>query len=184
MNKIIPITILLLFSNLFAQTDETKVKLGVGVTFGKDIIYQTSGIPLELPSFGTIYFPIDIYSNFRIEPEIAYYSKSVNISSNSIIKTGVGLFKVFSYSNSNILLGGRIGFIYNLIKNENTGDHSEIDYFYGLSAGGEYYFSNHISVGGEAQINNILRSSYDENEDDFKSLFNTRGLFVLRFYFN
>ena len=128
-------------------------------------------------------------ANFRIEPEVGFYRYGVdrdgNQSALSNLRLGVGLFQIKSFENSKIHVGGRTGIYHNSLSYKNSqesDDSSKDDFFVGFAVGGEYLFSSHISLGGEAQLNYIKPGDYDDDGPSI-SLISTRSMIVLRVYF-
>lgn len=185
-----------LFSfNLLAQQDDSLFtrKFGLGVTFGKDFTFLNNDELVTYPvTFGNIYLPIDFSPIFRIEPEIGYYriknKRGSFESTTSNLRIGIGLFFIQRYKKSIIQIGGRAGLIKNSYSSkssypDNNSDRTKEDYYFGLTSGGEYLFTNHLSLGGEAQLNYIKFDNYDDNDDSSIYIISTRALVILRFYF-
>jgi hypothetical protein len=187
------IIFIILSFNLVAQQDSIQFKptFGIGVTFGQDLNmisdFELTSYPMTL---GNIYFPIYITPKFRLEPEIGYYRFKNDLNgykyTTSNLRIGVGLFSITKYENSIIQIGGRVGIIHTSfsfsypIENE---EDSKDDFYIGIATGGEYLFSKHISIGGEAQINYISIGSYNDEDEPTLNIISTRALIILRIYY-
>lgn len=158
-----------LVSNLIhAQEKENRV--GIGISIGKEIMFEEGTFTLlDFPSF---YVTFILSSHFRVEPEIGYYRYSSSWSdpysegksSYGILSVGCGLFYTIRKEKVDIYYGARLGFIrtssyYKSSWNEWNGttetDRSRVDFYIGPALGGEYFFTKHLSLGGEIQLNYI-----------------------------
>jgi len=188
--------------NVYAQQDSMacETQFGVGVTFGKEFSLTNYSQVIYYPvSVTNIYFTFDISPVLRIEPEIGIFrthseydeQSDVTFETTSYnIRYGIGIFYKKIYEDTKILIGGRLGTIHNRAtsefsstfgddKDENTRD----DFYFGFATGGEYMLSDHLSIGGEAQLNYIIVGSENNNDDYYQSIFATRTLVILRFYY-
>ena len=147
--------------------------------------------------------------NFRIEPEIGFFRSSSEIEQNgdngsydskSTLKSfhvGVGIFPMVSQEKSKLYYGARLGIIRNSSSRESSysyegysdsdEDSNKASGFYvAPTIGGEYFLSNHFSLGGEAQLR---YSTFSEEGDDNNnaelsaSSTATKALIFIRFYF-
>jgi hypothetical protein len=196
MKKYSFLLITLFSASLFAQqeNDSFRSSFGLGVTFGKDFAYSFNEELYIYPlTFGNIYFPIDLTPKFRFEPEFGYYrSKSTDGYFESIRSTfrfGIGLFSIQRNKKSLIQIGARVGIIKNNSSEKYPNgsdydyDRSKTDCYFGFATGGEYLFSKHVSLGGEAQLNYINLGNYYEYVETSTYLIATRTLIILRFYY-
>ena len=200
--KKISILVFILFAiNVYAQQDSTanKTTFGVGVSFGKDYLISSSATIFYPVSLTNIYLTIDISPTLRIEPEIGLlrshseydYMGDTQFEMTSYnLRYGVGIFYKNNYQDTKILIGGRIGTIHNRSTSEYSSDFgnnddtdTRDDFYLGFATGGEYMFSDHLSIGGEAQLNYIILGSNSNNDDTYESLLSTRALVILRFYY-
>jgi|GEM_PF-852069 len=172
-----------------AFSRENSPSIGLGVSLGKEFVptyaYQSSRhyYNLGMPSvdFPSIYIPITVSRSFRIEPEIGFWNYSTLSGTSEyrywILRIGLGMF----------LLRGkeRTGYYYGIrssvnLNSEPAGAGSgKTDFFIGPALGGEYLFSKHFSLGGEAQLNFV---SYYTNMNSESSL-STKTVLFLRWYF-
>jgi hypothetical protein len=163
----------LAFQAASAQDQEPRM-FGIGVSLNPSSLISISEEvqPFFLPiGFTNFYFPINVSRNFRVEPEGGIFTISASnvsidpfigrsASSSSFLRLGLGLFYVMPLQSAfNAYIGPRIGMLSQSSTRTSTGSDdrkmSERDLFLGGAAGGEYFFSQHFSLGGEAQINYI-----------------------------
>jgi Outer membrane protein beta-barrel domain len=202
MRKILFLMFTLFAVNVYAQQDSIvyETQFGVGVTFGKEYSLTNNSQVIYYPiSITNIYFTIDISPVLRIEPEFGIFrthseydqQSDITFETTSYnIRYGVGIFYKQNYEDTKILIGGRIGTIHNRSSSEfssNFGDDKDEstsdDFYLGFATGGEYMLSDHISIGGEAQLNYIILGSENNNDDYYQSILATRTLVILRFYY-
>jgi len=93
------------------QAQEKESSIGFGVSLGKEL-YMGGLTLLDFPS---LYMPITLSSNFRIEPEIGYYRYFGEFEDQETIETyltvGCGIFLISRKGKTNIYYGLRLGFI-------------------------------------------------------------------------
>jgi hypothetical protein len=173
--------------NSYAQSEK---KVGIGIVLfdvQKLLEFSASGGEYTINTISIIY---ETSPTFRIEPEIGYFNGSQEISNGmtqehkiTSWRIGVGILPQKPYEKFTLYYGARVGYI-----NENIEDESKANgYYIAPALGGEYFFSNHFSLGGEAQV--VYISATTEPEDDYEnwesklSVVNTRALAFVRFYF-
>jgi hypothetical protein len=139
----------------------------------------------------SIYLPV-VTPSFRLEPEIGLLrgsSSDDNFESTSTaFSVGSGLFLNRPVEASTMLYGGvRLGavFLSESFESEfgDDDDESRTDFFVGPAAGGEHFFSEHFSLGGEAQVLYTSFGEEDEEDDVSSSVLRTRAIFFVRWYF-
>lgn len=147
------------------------------------------------------------HKNFRVEPEIGYYSSKVyDISlkedlADKSLHLGLGIYGMINKGATNIYLGFRAAtvkfteefvnfdfpttppFVLTTSKDELVSKQLLV----GIVIGGEYLFSNHFSFGGEigfkrSTYHSNTETGHNHNEDTTTYLLTDSGLFV-RFYF-
>jgi hypothetical protein len=105
-----------------------------------------------------IYVPININSDFRVEPYLYHYkydtdykNPAVNDYNYSSTEVGLGLFKVNPAAESiNVLIGARLGY-YEYESDWGPGSYSDSDgYSIAPTLGFEYFMAPNLSVGAEA----------------------------------
>jgi len=180
-----------LYLSNFLHAQEERSRIGIGVSIGKEVL-AAEGMQLTLFDFPTFYLPISLSSNFRFEPEIGYYrysgSGEYGKESNSILSIGCGIFFMTRKGKVDIYYGARLGFMstsysYRYTWNglESDSD-SKTDFYIGPAIGGEYFFTKHLTLGGEIQFNYISIGQWDDGEDS-ESAIRTKPLIFVRWYF-
>lgn len=179
------------FSSSIAQSSN---KFGVGIAlFDIQQLWETA---ISDGWNATITFPIETSPKFRLEPEIGYY-KATEENDNptrehtvSSFRIGLGVFPQKTYEDFTLYYGVRVGYI----SQTQTSTISELNvdyeettsgFFIAPALGGEHYFSEHFSIGGEAQLvyASLDSERKDSNDKSNLSYFNTRALIFFRFYF-
>ena len=197
-SKLIKITILtglsfiVLISTAFGQS-----KFGISIPLGGAInLFVGDGI-VSLPvSFITP--RITLQSDARkIEIGIGFIrtnSKSddpdFTFESNvTSLNLHVGVSKVTKFDDSAIYIGGQIGIIRNSSSSSfsssfgsDSNEESFNHWFLGPILGGEHFFSEHASLGGEVQFN-YIKIGQVENSNSSGSLISTNVVLLFRFYF-
>ncbi len=206
MKKVIHVftIIILSLSGLYAQ------KWGLGVSLPASspakltiMKYYRGQIIQDYHSYNMplIRIPININSNFSLEPELgiiqfysSYYNKSDDFTEKSTITALMAnLYFKFPQNLKSIKLypAFKIGINYleDNWKEAEVGSSSKIinaDRFYiiGLISGGEYFFNQHFSLGGETQLEYILYR-YKETNDfiNYQSVISTSACLTIRWYF-
>ncbi len=198
-NYIILMLMIILLTNnpLFAQY-KTK-GIGLGISLGKEFLGGTE-LNISLLDFPSFYVPIILSSTFKLEPEIGFYSYSMSIEDPNegwekveyynIFSLGLGIFPLKQYDKVIINYGVRLGLIhYSLeesLDDKEVEKSSKTDYIISPSTGGEYFFNEHFSLGGEIQLNLIFVGQYDDDYYDInvsETITKSKALFFLRWYF-
>ena len=203
---------ILLATSAFAQGSPSaagaRVGLGVSISDAGEILVL-AGSESAVPIIPTILVPIDLSGRFRVEPEVGgYRNSSVNetrltpsiselvTQTSSVIRFGVGAFGIASKDRFMLYYGGRVG--YQRYHQSSTSalpsgstTHESFTYptipawVFAPTIGGEYYLSERLSLGGEAQVRFISWNAVSErNEAESVSGTSsmTRVSLVLRFY--
>jgi hypothetical protein len=165
-NKMITCVFILIcfFSFSFSQSS-TKVGIGVAII---DMQQFFEAFASEGGSFNSaIMVPIEMSSSFRLEPEVGFSSATDEQSSGS---------------------GARVGYITLTLTDEDdsgTDELSSSGFYVAPALGGEHYFSDHFSLGGEAQIiyASVSTEPDEGNWEQDLSAINTRVLVYIRFFF-
>jgi len=171
------------------RSQEKRSRIGFGVSLGKEIIEIGEDYTmLDFPSF---YLPISLSSNFRFEPEIGYlrYSGSDEDweESYSILSIGCGIFSVTQKGKVDIYYGVRLGlrstsYSYSYTwDGVDSVDESKTDFYIGPAIGGEYFFTKHLTLGGEIQLNYIFIGQWDDGGGS-ESAIRTKPLIFVRWY--
>ena len=169
------------------RSQEKRSRIGFGVSLGKEII-NIPNEALTLLDFPSFYLPIRISPNFRLEPEIGYYRYSRSDEdwkgSYSILSIGCGIFRMTRKGNVDIYYGARLGLISSSNSYESSwsdGKESKTDFYVGPAFGGEYFFTQHLTLGGEIQFNYIFMGQWDGGEGS-ESVMRTKPLIFVRWY--
>jgi len=208
-NTILAILLISLITSFQAGAQTVDTRAGLGISLGKEILISDylSITMLDNPSF---YVPIIVGGKFRIEPEFSFMSYSGSNEEYEIeskYKTlilGLGLFPQTRVGNVDIYYGIRLGIMnidyhskyqdwdyvwdpvyqdYREVYYTETEDESKMDFFIGPAVGGEYFFSEHFSLGGEIQGNFVFLGQYDDDSETKESMFKMKPLVFVRWYF-
>jgi hypothetical protein len=197
--------VVILFSTIvttFAQeTKQSKIGFGVSIVDVKDLIRILSGDGDISPS---IFLPINVSSKLRIEPEIGFFTvtsedktptqNEKNKDYSDQFHFGIGIFPLKDLVSYNLYYGARLGYIHFSSYNENDmgytvrEESSSGGFFISPTIGGEYFFNNHFSLGGEVQVR-FTSLNGEEKKDmnivtDFSSSsISTRAIVLIRCYF-
>jgi hypothetical protein len=147
-------------------------------------------------TYSSITVPIIISPTFRIEPEVGYFSASQEATANgttveqtaSSWTIGTGIFPQKVFSDFTLYYGGRVGYISQKTTSEvgtNKDEETTSGFYVAPAIGGEHNFSDHFSIGAEAQVVFAWMTN-EEDDRDYDvdlSMFDTRGLVFFRFYF-
>jgi hypothetical protein len=187
------ILLICLLGSSFAQS-KTQVGIGVAIVdLQKLFEMSTSG---GVGANASITVPIITAPGFRIEPEVGYFSasSSADITGTTAEETatswtiGVGIFPQTVFSDFTLYYGGRVGYLTQKLTQEfgtSKDEETTSGFFIAPAIGGEYYFSDHFSIGAEALIVFATLTNEEDGRDydvDL-TLFQTRALIFFRFYF-
>jgi hypothetical protein len=195
----------LLFCLSLVVAQETKPKIGIGVSLNPTALLSTSSSSIMfLPvGFTNIHVPFDVGKNFRVEPEAGIFTYSyettaggsTSSSSTSIIRIGSGFFYQMPVDETfNTYVGPRVGLLFSTETSKSSSSSteyktSETDFSVGLALGGEYLISPHFSLGGEVQLNYVsfgepsVTPSSSTNATVTRSLFTNNALVFFRWYY-
>ena len=196
-------------SNISAQTEPEpeKITFGLGISFLPSALVGDVQGRFQAGGFANIIAPIQVGPHILIEPELGFYRYDQDQTlpdtikehfDREIVRTGFGVFytvepdKYFEW-----YLGGRLGILsteQHITHSPVSSAHEEFEHqwgaFYaGFAFGIEYFFSPHISVGGEIQINHIgygapvINSNPVPTVDSTQSVWATNTTLSLRFFF-
>ena len=206
------IFVLFSLSNLvYAQSAAgmDQMRIGLGVAIGKEVMPIEESMILKMVDFPDIYVPIQVSPGFRLEPYFGYwrYSYSSENSSTyeqkySIMDLGVGVFITTWCGPVDIYYGGRIGmqknsqyykstYTYDSTTETTESKANQTNWIYGPAVGGEYFFTNNLSLGGEVQFNYMKmgewkESNGEDHESDYKqstSVLYTKVMITVRWFF-
>ncbi|PJA53470.1 MAG: hypothetical protein CO167_07285 [Candidatus Marinimicrobia bacterium CG_4_9_14_3_um_filter_48_9] len=195
--KIISVTICTIVSTnvVFAESEEIKTdatKVGFGVMFHD--LYQIVMYSGETPTF---YVPID-FGTWKLEPFFSYYNSTSTQNdgdeySTTVKNLGLGLFWKTNFIKTSIFYGVRVG-TYSDIYSREYKNYPEDNYENSLkgtyvapTVGGEYFFSNHFSLGGEISFERLISKQTSNNSPYYEPTelltYNTNPHITLRYYF-
>ncbi|MCK5759975.1 MAG: hypothetical protein KAH33_01695 [Candidatus Delongbacteria bacterium] len=188
MKKIIFLSLSLMIVSMFGQF---KYGFGVSLDLGPTLA-GIEGVKIEPGVSLTI--PLKFAGKFKVEPEIAIVSYNQTDDSTSVYKAiimpGIGVFYEFKTKSENTVIspGLKLGLINATTENDNFDPikYTQVSgiYFAGV-LGGEYYFSENMSLGGEFQLQfESIYVTIDPDKEDYYSQFSTRSSIKLRYYFN
>ncbi|KPJ66504.1 hypothetical protein AMJ44_08255 [candidate division WOR-1 bacterium DG_54_3] len=171
---------------------------GIGVSMGREILMVYDQGIVTLSDYPSFYMPIVISPGLRIEPEIGLWRHSYSRedgtdrkSSYRVLVFGCGILSMTNKGKVHLYYGARFGLVHisSYSKDRWNGyserDRSKTDLRVGPAIGGEYFFADHFSLGGEAQLNYTFVGQFD-GDDDYdvaESLISTKTLIFVRWYF-
>jgi hypothetical protein len=189
----IAITLIFLLTTAGLAQNSNNVGIGVAVIDVQQIFETliSGGVGMN----ATIVVPFAASPNLRIEPEFGYF-RATEEDKNGTTETetatswrvGVGIFPLKIIDSFTLYYGGRVGYISQTFGYEAGSvnlEETTTGFYIAPALGGEHSFSNHFSIGGEAQVVYATLSTDSEFTDDKtdRSLINTRVLVFIRFYF-
>ncbi len=125
-----------------------------------------------------LHCPVKINPNLRLEGSLGLYTyerENSEIGDVDWIALKFGAYIVQNvYEKTDIYYGGKL-----IYKENDTNGLNEDGYGIAPTFGVEYYLTNHISVGGEAEVYFML---IDNNSGDAKE-YGTESRLILRYYF-
>lgn len=125
-----------------------------------------------------IHCPVKLNPNLRLEGSLGLYTyerENTEIGDVDWITLKFGAYIVQNvYEKTDIYYGGKL-----IYKENDTNGLNEDGYGIAPTFGFEYYLTNHISVGGEAEVYFML---IDNNSGDAKE-YGTESRLILRYYF-
>lgn len=205
------IVVLLSASPFSYSQDSTKslVKWGIGISSSTLFL---STYPSPESNNTALSFPICIYSHFKVEPYFGFSRSREKSKTEPPVTTtiitgreyqvttlGIGIFYGKPIKRTKLHFGGKIGYIISRWENKyrystslsETEDKGK-GYLFSPIIGGEYFFSDHFSLGGEANFQwsslDIDRKERSDSSEQKYSLtlkeFRTIGIIYIRIYFN
>ena len=207
-------------SALYSQessADKQTIKVGIGISsaFSSISLYQYPSLNSDQPQLNTaVSIPMIFSSVYKLEPYVSYtsvktdrkndnqypssYDYDYNYKGHNI-SVGMGIFYVKKIDKTNLHFGVRGGYLstyaesksYSTMYNSYHEDKGN-GFLITPIIGGEYFFSDYFSLGGEvhfewSQLNVDEIDKYDNNNEEYYtsslSRLNTLGIIVVRFYF-
>ena len=198
------------FTHISFAQDESEVNIGIGIeainTYNSTMFLISSynfSFDTYSNGFPKVYFPINLNNQFKVEPIIGFQKTSIEVGkdkeSSRIFHLGVGVFKTIPYNSFQAYIGGRFAMSF-LSQSYNNHYFDGYDYYsdkdernrkdweLAPAIGGEYYFNEHFSFGGECSFNytSYGKWEYDDNvsDDDYSNTqMNLKPLVFVRWYF-
>jgi outer membrane protein with beta-barrel domain len=189
------------FAQGVAPAGRGRVGLGVAISDVGSLIAAGSENTPPSSFAPTIFVPITVTPWFRLEPEVGISRSSFTETisnggptsplsgtvTTSTVHVGTGAFGVTSRERFTLYYGARVGYLRDSRTESATWRASERvtipGFFFAPAIGGEYFLSDHVSLGAEMQVR---FSSWDwsRSRDEFSGTSAaTHGAVVLRFYF-
>jgi hypothetical protein len=163
--------------------------VGMGVTLNTEAFSLSGPTPAGAPVGFTV--PIT-FGTIRLEPQIGYVrhtqSEASQSETTSALTFGTGAFYRTDFGQTLLLAGARIGVTREVQRFESASTSNErlatVNLFLGPVVGGDYYISDHFSVGAEARFYYInLGQPEGAPPERSASVIRTGGAAFLRFHF-
>ncbi len=178
-----------------SATEKDAVKVGLGLGFAPFNLNSVQGV-LNAPPV-SIYVPIDIGPQLRIEPSLGFWTFSgdqnvISPSSGYVWDLAVGGFYLFPPSGGfGVYAGGRLGFSFQgLTEAGGNTKTTETDFFIKGALGAEYHVVPKFSLGAEAQLGVTFFGDQHQTTAGVTTTpnrglsgFSTNGLLFVRYYF-
>lgn len=190
-------TLLLVFLAAPAQA-QSPWKLGIGISLNQVLADLDEESAFAIP-INNLHFPVAFGEHLLLEPEVGMTRGKQTVEvlgirqefRATIWRLGIGIFYRFPATEDlRVYLGPRFKWM-RTTASEDDGtektEFAETDISIGAAAGGEYFFSSHFSLGGEAQFNYIDLGEPDVEIGDVvdlrRKIFTTDTLVMIRWYF-
>lgn len=173
-------------------------KFGVGINLNQLFAGLDEESTFAIP-INNLHFPIAFGQRLLLEPEFGMTNgkqtvKVLDVEQEfkaTIWRLGIGIFYRFPATDDlRVYVGPRFKWIRTTASEDDGTDvtrFAETDVSIGAALGGEYFFSSHFSLGGEAQFNYIDLGEPDVEIGDVvdlrRRIFTTDTLVMIRWYF-
>jgi hypothetical protein len=173
-------------------------KLGIGISLNRLFADLDEEAAFAIP-INNIFFPVAFGEHLLLEPEVGMTRGKQTLEvldvkqelKATIWRLGIGIFYRFPATDDlRVYLGPRFKWIRTTASEDDGAQRTEFaetDISIGATAGGEYFFSSHFSLGGEAQFNYIDLGEPDVEVGDVvdlrRKIFTTDTLVIIRWYF-
>jgi len=184
-------------------------KFGLGASLGKQPVMMIDEMGPGIYNFNefpAFHVPIHFTPTIFVEPFFGYWSWGYDESYDSIdeyekfrmMQIGIGAFYTMWFGPVDIYIGGRFGYdmwkyswkSYDYWEDDyDEDDASKSDMWFGPAIGGEYFFTQNFSLGGEVQFKYYSKGEWewpDSDDSDYtlkeKTMY-TNTLFFIRWYF-
>lgn len=149
-------------SLLLAQSDslDLDLRIGIGATIEKE--YGVNLDRYSSPSVGImkVYIPFFYKSKIKVVPEFGLWDYELSFDNNkysyAITHYGINLNYILLYKPAIFYFGPRFAVdhvVMPFYRFDDDFEESKNDYTYGLTLGGEYFMSNHFTIGFDLQFN-------------------------------
>jgi hypothetical protein len=173
-------------------------KLGVGISLNQLFADLDEESTFAIP-INNLFFPVAFGQRLLLEPEVGMTNgkQTVEVLSvrqefkATIWRLGIGIFYRFPATEDlRVYVGPRFKWIRTTASEDDGTEKTkfaETDVSIGAALGGEYFFSSHFSLGGEAQFNYVDLGEPDVEVGDVvdlrRRIFTTDTLVMIRWYF-
>ncbi len=173
-------------------------KLGVGISLNQLFASLDEESTFAIP-INNLHFPVAFGQRLLLEPEVGMTKGKQTVEvlgvrqefKATIWRLGIGIFYRFPATDDlRVYVGPRFKWIRTTASEDDGTDKTEFaetDVSIGAALGGEYFFSSHFSLGGEAQFNYIDLGEPDVEIGDVvdlrRKIFTTDTLVMIRWYF-
>ena len=188
------IFILLLFCFFFGIYNfsyglENKTRIGFGTTIESRLVTSSDMLVTYARSVTAFRLPVFIKSKFKVEPDFALWSQKYkdeySTSTYSFTRYGCGFYLTKNFEKTSLSFGPRFTVNHQGNSYKSKWDNHKTsmnDFAFGFAFGGEYFFSEHFSLGSEIQLN-YWHLGKENNHDDFSSTsLKNEALILFRFY--
>ncbi len=183
------------------QQERADPSWGIGVSLNPAALINLQSGSLVPIGLGDLYLPINASPTLRVEPEFGLLTTSSSTSgsggstssSATSLRVAVGIFSLLErHGSARLYVGPRIGIMRtsssSSFPGSPTATSSETDLMLAMALGGEYFFSPHFSLGGEAQLQYVkygtpsVSPSQGTQPDVSRHLISTNELVFVRLY--
>lgn len=186
--------VLFLFSCFFGISNsgysiENKTRIGFGTTIESRLVTSHETYKIYAMSLTAFRLPVFIKSKFKIEPDFAFWSQKFgdkySESTNSLVRYGCGFYFTKNFEKTSLSFGPRITINHLGTAYKSKWDNNKLsknDFAFGFAFGGEYFLSEHFSLGSEIQLNYWHLGKDDNRADSSASSLKNEALIIFRFY--
>ncbi|UCC82522.1 MAG: outer membrane beta-barrel protein [Gemmatimonadota bacterium] len=196
-SKLCLATLLLVALAVPAQA-QSPWKLGIGISLNQLFADLDEESTFAIP-INNLHFPVAFGQRLLLEPEVGFTTGKQTVKvlgveqefKATVWRLGIGVFYRFPATEDlRVYLGPRFKWIRTTAFEDDGTERTEFaetDISIGAAAGGEYFFSSHFSLGGEAQFNYIDLGEPDVEIGDIvdlrRKIFTTDTAVLIRWYF-
>jgi len=186
--------VLLLFCFLFGNYNrsyglDNKTRIGFGTTIASRLVSSRETYGTFAMSMTAFRLPVFIKSKFKIEPDLAFWSRKYkdkySESTISLIRYGCGFYFTKNFEKTSLSFGPRFTVNHQDNSYKTTWDNHKTsmnDVALGFAFGGEYFLSEHFSLGSEIQLNYWYMGAENDSNNYPDTTFKNEALIIFRFY--